>query len=170
MPAITAAALCSVLVQPFAFALLVAVRMLAISGPATAPGTSDILFMVIGVLVVAVPHVLVLGIPVFLLMRKRGWLNACAVSLAGFLAGGAPLAVVSFPPLRNTSGITYEATWYGGYYTFVNNGVTTVYGWLSYFEGVVTFGLQGTVAALVFWKVWEWARTSDQRAPDQRAA
>ncbi|HSX63980.1 MAG TPA: hypothetical protein VLF15_04585, partial [Pseudoxanthomonas sp.] len=51
------------------------------------------MFLALAVAIVAVPHVLLLGLPIFLLLRRQHWTGAGTMAGAGFLAGMLPLGL-----------------------------------------------------------------------------
>lgn len=103
-------------------------------------------------LIVASVFVLLLGIPIFLLLKHGGRANWIELGFAGFLAGAAPLGIITWP-LR-WPGYSSGGNWHGRYVEFFQNGVPTIYGWLQYATDLLQFGLHGLVGALVFLAVW----------------
>ncbi len=161
MKAIALASLAAVLVQPLVFALITA-ALLTISllgGAMMNNGDLPRLFLQLGPIsiyvdVVATAFVVVVGIPLFLVLKRMGKLRWRSILSAGFLAAAIPFAVIGFPLLRDSSGFSYGANWHGTYVQFVENGVYTMYGWLNYLEEIVRFGIHGLAGAAAFYLVW----------------
>ena len=121
-------------------------------------------------LVVAAAFVFVVGIPLFLVLKRMGRLGWRSILPAGFLAAAIPFAGIGFPLLRDSSGFSYGANWHGTYVQFVENGVYTMYGWLSYLEEVVRFGIHGLAGAAAFHLVWLRLHESQQSVPADNLA
>jgi len=100
-------------------------------------------------------HLLLLGIPVFLVMWKKNWLSATRIALAGFLVGMLFPLIVGWPRNEPGSGSWSSGYFYGPNRDFVIDGVTTIYGWLSYVQSVVIYGLHGVAGALAFYFTWK---------------
>ena len=137
------AAFAAVLAQPLVFLLRLAPAYFASPGPMHGIG-----FLLVAVVAVAAAVVLLLGVPVFLLLRRFhrdtwGWL-----ALTGALLGGA-LAAFSWP--RKLEGYSAGHTWYGRYVETYVDGIPTMYAWLSYGESVLFFALHGLIGAVVFY-------------------
>jgi hypothetical protein len=161
MRAILFASVAAVLVQPLVFAAL-SVLLLVISyiGGATASLGDLYRFVLalgqlsIAVIAVAIPFVALIGVPLFLALRRHGLLGWRTITSAGFLAAALPFALIGFPLWGDSTGYSAGANWHGTYVQFVEDGVYTIYGWLNYLEEIVRFGIQGLVGALVFFVVW----------------
>lgn len=97
--------------------------------------------------VVTLAHTVVLGLPVFFWLRHRRALNAWRMALAGFVAGGALVAVTGWP-----------SPWQGEHL-----------GWMPYLKSVALCGTMGLASALAFWFCWLYfqrrASTTDARFP-----
>jgi hypothetical protein len=157
------ASLAAILVQPpLAIAYMFVPALVA--GESMTP--RDFLELSFYVAVFAAAFVLILGVPIFFLLRHFGKAKRTTVSFAGFGAGAIPLAIYSWP--RHMEGFSSGGNWHGAYVQFVEDGVHTIYGWLSYFEGVLWWGVHGFVGALVFYLIW--ARMSPNYALKRDAA
>ena len=77
---------------------------------------------------ISAAHMIVLGIPAFLLLRRMRMANHWSLALAGFVLGFAPIALMS---LADPS-----------------------MGGSSNFFSFLVFGILGAFSALVFWFVW----------------
>src|SRR5512134_3425671 len=150
MKAIVTASFAAILVQPPVFALVMtALLVISLLGGATT-GDGDVQEMLVAlaqmsifVIVVAAIFVAVLGVPLFLVLKRVGGLNWRSILLAGFLAAAIPYALFAFPLWIDSSGFSYGENWHGTYREFIVDGVYTVYGWLNYLEEIVRFGIQG---------------------------
>jgi hypothetical protein len=117
--------------------------------------------MAVWVTAFALPHLLLLGIPVFFAMRRKGWLSAFRIAIAGFLIGMPFPLIIGWPRDRPGSGSWSSGYFYGPNRDFVIDGVTTIYGWLSYVQSVVIYGLHGVAGALAFYFIWKWLQGKD---------
>lgn len=98
---------------------------------------------------VALAHALVLGVPLFLLLRRKAWANGFSATAAGFGIGCLPVGVLTWPLRLAGSG---SNSWIGPErIPTVVDGVPTSAGWLAYGELVVQFGGYGALAGLAFW-------------------
>jgi hypothetical protein len=141
------ASIAAVIVQPLVLVARFLPELLDPSTPIYGLG-----FVVVATIVVSAAFVLVLGIPAFLLLRRKrrdGWLS---LSLTGFLVGALPFALLSWP--KEMPGYTSGGNWHGRYVEFYHLGAPTEYGWHSYVESVAVFGIHGLIGALTFFAVW----------------
>jgi hypothetical protein len=92
-----------------------------------------------------VSYTLLLGIPLFFLLRALRPIGLIACACGGFFLGAVPvlLSVLLF------FGSNFEAST-GGRLTVVN-GVPTLAGWLEYAQGAGLAGLMGLAGGLTFW-------------------
>jgi hypothetical protein len=155
MRRIVLAALAAILVQPVAVLLYGVADRLAFypleAGPIIGYGMGYVLTAVIAV---AALHVLLLGVPIFLLLRRFGRLTPRNIVLAGFVAGCLPMGAVGFPLRGDMKGFSASHNWHGHFGATIEDGVTTGFGWITYVDSVVLLGLQGALGAFVFLKVW----------------
>jgi hypothetical protein len=110
-------------------------------------------------LIVSATHLIVLGLPTVLLLRKLGIFHWWSLVISGFIIGCIPMALFSWPAYSKDS-------------SYVENGVATVVdgvltsaGWLSYIQGVGITGGLGALTGLTFWLAW----TRSKRAIDADA-
>lgn len=96
-------------------------------------------------------HAIVLGLPLFLVLRQRRWVNAFSSIVGGFAVGA-------------TGGTLLTLGQFGrGYSYSVNgipqivNGVPTAAGWLNYFGTLGFLGALGALAGLTFWCILKWS-------------
>lgn len=164
MVAIGLASIAAVAIQPVVFGAWFFLPAV-ISGADISP--RDVWSLSMYVVLYASGFVLVLGIPLFLLLNHFNRANWRNLSLVGFGAAAIPFAVYSWA--AHSSGFSSGGNWHGSYVRFVENGVPTIYGWLSYAEGVLSFGLHGFVGALVFLFVWRtFGRPNNRLQPTQK--
>ncbi len=152
MRAIGLSTIAAVVIQPVVFWAWFLLPALFYGAAVT---IKDIFAMAFYVIVVAFAFVVVLGVPLFLVLRyfnRANWLHLC---VSGFLAGAIPLAVYSWPSSSRFNGYSSGGNWHGRYVELFVNGAPTTYGWLSYAESVTKFGVHGVVAALIFLFVWQ---------------
>jgi hypothetical protein len=95
--------------------------------------------------IVALAHALVLGLPLFLLLRSMSQFGVVTCALGGFLVGAVPLGVLA---LISMTGLQSASS--GGRSTVIN-GVPTLAGWIEYVQGVGFVGLFGMAGGLTFW-------------------
>ena len=101
-------------------------------------------------LAISAAHVIVLGIPTYVLLRWRNAVRWWTTIPSGFLLGAVPAAIFSwplrYPGLKTSASIN-------GVQTMIN-GVPTLAGWLQYLEGLSFMGACGIVGATAFWLIW----------------
>jgi len=149
MKAVGLASLAAVLIQPFVFVL----RLLPEFWGARLPNMNEVEFFLFAIVLVSLAHVLILGIPLFLLLRRFGRANWTTLSIGGFVAGFIPSAVVGWP--RFLKGYSSGGNWHGRHVEFYLDGVPTNYAWLAYLQDTFQFGIHGLVGGLVFFLVWK---------------
>ena len=152
MKAIFAGALGAIAIQPLLFVLWFLLPGMLLSP--YSPSVQWIVLLLLYALAVAVAVVFILGVPAFLALRRIDRANWRWVATAGLLIGAASVAVVTWPIGHRYSGYTSGGNWFGHDVSFYVDGVPTLYGWLSYFQGVLIFGIHGLVGGLVFYYVW----------------
>lgn len=99
--------------------------------------------------IVSSGHVLFLGMPAYLLVRRFSVVRFWSTIVGGFLLGSIPIAIFTWPlryPLQKVSSTS------NGVQTMID-GVPTMAGWLEYIGAFSFFGVCGAVAAMVFWVV-----------------
>jgi hypothetical protein len=80
---------------------------------------------------IALPHALVFGLPLFLLLRAKKRVNAVSSIAAGFAAGALPISAMTalFAPSQGD--------------------------WASYVLGALLFGVSGAIGGLAFFGLWK---------------
>jgi hypothetical protein len=93
-------------------------------------------------------HALILGLPAFLILQMKRWVNAATSTGAGFAIGVMPIAVLTWPlqPAAHFNAST------NGVRTIVE-GVPTVEGWFEYLQLLLTLGGLGALGGVAFWAV-----------------
>lgn len=110
------------------------------------------------VFVVALTHAVVLGLPLFLIADRKGWVNWLSCILVGFVIGGVPAGVL-FWPSSNADFVSIDGV------PVTVDGVTTLAGWIIYLGGIVVkFGILGAAGGLGFWLVVKWDSKDRQRS------
>ena len=105
--------------------------------------------------VVALAHAVLLGVPLFALLRWRNWVNPITTILGAFIVGCIPMAVWSWPLLDPELKATASDSTWGQ--TMID-GVPTAAGWLSYASGVLMSGAFGIVAGVAFGSTFRYVR------------
>jgi hypothetical protein len=95
--------------------------------------------------IVALAHAVILGLPLFFILRSKFPIGIVSCALGGFSVGSAPTAVLA---LISMIGLQSAST--GGKATVVN-GVPTLAGWIEYALTVGFMGLVGLTGGLTFW-------------------
>lgn len=100
---------------------------------------------------VSLTWIVVLGLPAFFLLRYFGKERLVTLSMAGFVTGTLPIAVLAWP-------------WVPG------RGFPTLDRWLSSLGFVGVWGAMGAVSAAAFWCVWVYFSRASRPAisPDPR--
>lgn len=101
--------------QTPSFTVAAEALVLALVLPAAAFGMWALNPMVaVGVAGVALIHAVVLGLPLFLLLRRFGWVNVITSAIGGVLVGGVPAAIalpstqfVPFAAFGSVSGLVF---------------------------------------------------------------
>ena len=99
---------------------------------------------------VALAHAVVLGLPAFLVLRWRGWTRWWVSLVCGFAIGGLPFAIY-FSPFDNAASFSQVDD-----KVLVQDGVTTLAGWIDYAESIGGLGLLGMAGGLAAWLTWYW--------------
>jgi hypothetical protein len=94
----------------------------------------------------ALGHAVVLGLPLFFVLRSKHWVNSVSSIMGGFLVGAIPGGIFTWP-LRPGTG-TNSST--NGVPTVID-GIPTAAGWLGYIEFLAFLGALGALGGLFFW-------------------
>ena len=106
--------------------------------------------------VIALAHAVLLGLPLFLVFRSKGWINIMTCVVFGFAIGAVPDGVMTWP--MQHPGLYAGASADGA--PGIIDGVITAAGWVSYVEPLVYFGLLGALGGFAFWAVLTWLGNS----------
>jgi hypothetical protein len=108
--------------------------------------TRDEWWIVFGVLFgIALAHVVLLGVPVALVLRRIGRWGVLPMGIAGLLVGALPYGIFSFPR-GDKAGVD---VFNDGVQTMAN-GVTTAAGWMDWLQEAAVFGVLGVLGALAY--------------------
>ena len=108
-------------------------------------------------LVVAVGHVVFLGLPGFVWLYKLNCARWWSITMLGFVAGSLPIGVLTWP-LR--SGHAGSSTQLNGVWTMID-GIPTAAGWSQYGAGIAFYGALGALGAASFWLTRERMRSNN---------
>jgi hypothetical protein len=95
--------------------------------------------------VTALAHAVVLGLPLYFLLRRNNRSNFIACAIGGFAVGAGPFAILDL-----TSMILVQHASSGGKETILN-GVPTLAGWIEYGSDVGVAGLIGVAGGFSFY-------------------
>lgn len=154
MKAIIFAALSAIAVQPIVFCIWLFAPGI-VRGNATIKVLGEIASASYLVLIVAAVFVFMLGIPIFLILRRLNKVNAISMNCSGFLVGAIPMLILAFPIDNPGSGFSYGGNWHGTYVQGMIDGVYTKYAWYIFIEKVIGFGMHGLIGAYIFLRVWQ---------------
>jgi len=107
---------------------------------------------------VALAHAVVLGLPAYLVLRWFGRTRWWVSLVCGFTVGALPFAIY-FSPFDNAAGFSQV-----GDKVLVQDGVTTLAGWIDYAESIGGLGLLGMAGGLAAWLSWYWLGRAFTRA------
>src|SRR5260370_8815362 len=96
---------------------------------------------------VALAHAVVLGLPLFLVFRSKGWINVMACVVFGFAVGAVPDGVLTWPMHHTES---YMIASVDGVPTIIN-GIIAAAGSVDYVKPVIYCGMLGALGGLAFW-------------------
>ena len=110
-----------------------------------------ILFYLFWVIVVSGTIVITLGIPIYLILERKNWTSTLNLAVIGFLI---PIVIFLAASVIFTvsSGFSSGQNYYGIYRDMVVNGERTLWGWISFGEDALKFGIHGLIGAIVFGK------------------
>ena len=109
---------------------------------------------------IALGHALLLGLPLFLVFRSKGWINVMSCVVFGFAVGATPAGVLTWPmhhPEPHTSASV------DGVPTIINRVITAA-GWVSYVKPLIYFGSLGALGGFAFWVALIWSGTVGKAA------
>lgn len=107
---------------------------------------TQILNLTMTTFMVAIAHAVLLGLPLFLLVRRmRSHVGIAACSLGGFVVAALPFGVLALVSMLSVQNASTD-----GKSTIVN-GVPTLFFWIEYIRIIGLTGLLGLVGGLTFW-------------------
>jgi hypothetical protein len=113
---------------------------------------------------VALAHAVVLGLPLFLVFRSKGWINVMTCVVFGFAVGAVPDGALTWPMQH---AVLYASSSVDGVPTIID-GVITAAGWVSYVKPVIYCGLFGALGGFAFWVALIWSGTCGKAAAVDR--
>jgi hypothetical protein len=110
---------------------------------------------------VSAGHVLLLGIPTFLVLKWKNAIYWWSSALAGFVLGSVPLGIAIWP-LQYMGSRTTASHGDGEkvVYTLID-GVPTLARWIEYVQTILFMGTLGALGGVAFWLVWRSLRRRD---------
>jgi hypothetical protein len=104
---------------------------------------------------IALGHAVLFGLPLFLVLRSKGWINVMSCVIFGFAIGAVPIGVLTWPTqhpeLHTLASVDGVPT--------IINGVITAAGWVSYVKPLIYFGSYGALGGFAFWVALIWSGT-----------
>jgi hypothetical protein len=88
-------------------------------------------------------HAILLGLPLFMIFRSKGWVNVATCVLAGFAIGAAPAVVLSWPSHPQSAMAALTMT----------DVAAVIAGWVDYLTPPARFGMFGALGGVAFWLV-----------------
>ena len=117
------------------------------------PSFTDLLVIFLLTMIVCILHLVVLGLPLFLLLKRWDRLTRSLIVLCGFVIGFAPAFVANFYWLGDATG-THSSYVDGRLVYSIKDGVPTMHMWRNTALVSFFFGCCGALSALVFWLCW----------------
>jgi hypothetical protein len=109
---------------------------------------------------IALSHAVLLGLPLFLVFRSKGWINVMTWVVFGFAVGAVPAGVLTWPmqhPELHTNASVDGVP-------AIINGAITAAGWASYVKPLIYFGSFGALGGFAFWFALIWSGTFGKAA------
>ena len=109
---------------------------------------------------IALSHAVLLGQPLFLVFRSKGWINVMTCVVFGFAVGAVPAGVLTWPmqhPELHTNASVDGVP-------AIINGAITAAGWVSYGKPLIYFGSFGALGGFAFWFALIWSGTFGKAA------
>jgi hypothetical protein len=97
--------------------------------------------------VIALGHAVLLGLPLFLVFRSKGWINVMTCVVLGFAVGAVPDGVMTWP----THHLELHTSAFVDSVRTIINGIITSAGLVDYVKPVIYCGLLGALGGLAFW-------------------
>ena len=106
------------------------------------------------VLVIVAAHVIVLGMPAFLILFKAKLVRWWSAITAGFVLAAVPFGFWLWPGKYASTGSSSSQSPGGDTIHTMIDGVPTKDGWIEFVEVCIYFGAFGALGGLAFWMVW----------------
>ncbi|MEL7185868.1 MAG: hypothetical protein AAFN50_05460 [Pseudomonadota bacterium] len=126
--------------------------ILVVSSYSLARAVETVGFYWFATTIVAAPIILLIGIPVFHLLRRRGAASKRVLGLAGAVAALAISAVLTWP--IHSEGFSTGQNYYGVFRDMNIDGVPTFWGWVRYVEDLLMFSIHGLLGGMAFGFGW----------------
>jgi hypothetical protein len=101
---------------------------------------------------IALTHVVLLGLPLFLVFRSKGWINMMTCVVFGFAVGALPDGVMTWPMQH---AVPHTSASVDGVPTIIG-WVLTAAEWVSYVKPLIYCGSLGALGGFAFWVVLTW--------------
>lgn len=118
---------------------------------------SFILFYLFWVMLVSGSIVLTIGIPIYLVLESKNLASSWNLAAIGFLIPVVIYLVIS-AIYSVSSGFSSGQNYYGIYREMIVHGERTFWGWISFVEDTIKFGVHGLIGAIVFGKIMLWIK------------
>ncbi len=96
--------------------------------------------------------VLIFGIPVYLILDKNNKASLANLGIAGFIIPVIILLVLDFWSSSSNGSYSSGQNYHGTFREMIVENERTFWGWVSFTEQLITFGLYGLFGAIVFGK------------------
>jgi len=113
----------------------------------------DIMLYLLSALMVATFIILAIGLPIYFLLKLYVLNTSLNVALVCFLIPVIILSIITFSSSLH-EGYSAGANYYGTYRSTVIDGNRTFWGWVKFFEGMLTYGIHGFLGAIIFHKIY----------------
>jgi hypothetical protein len=117
----------------------------------TAPNNIGVYLL--SVLLVSCTVILLIGLPIYFVLKIFRLNTTFNVASIGFLIPLLFLSILNFG-ITNYGGYSAGENYYGTYRATFVSGTRTMWGWVKFFEEVLTFGIHGIVGAIIFHKIY----------------
>ena len=113
---------------------------------------NQVVFFVFWAISVTSVIVLILGVPVYLMLYKYNKASLTSLGAVGFIIPIIIILVLDFWLSSSNGSYSSGQNYHGTFREMVVENERTFWGWVSFTEQVITFGLYGLLGAIVFGK------------------